>query len=203
MRGNIVIKILIAFLLLTIGWTLGQIFENISPFYLEWNISVSDVIAIIVELFLACYIARLIEKGVQDQRMEKDFFISEISETQQLLNELEKNCSRTIPMSFQLTVYEVEKIRKNLVRIWTIMKERNKAFYDKHNVEFEALLALVKDLNGQLTDSNYFVSEKGTTPVNITKGHIYLNLTVIPKIGRTFCILKDNLFNWKIRINNM
>lgn len=203
MRGNIVVKILLALLLIIVGWTLGQVLEDVSPFNLDWSISVSDVLAIIIELFLACYIARLIEKGVQDQRVEKDFFINELSDTQQALTELERSCSRTTPLSLYVTVYEVEKAKKNLLRIWSIMEVRNKAFYNKHKSEFEKLVTLVKELNSQLTDSSYFNNVDGCNPVKITKGLIHLNHTVQPAIGKTFNKIKDSLFDWKIKINDM
>ena len=203
MRGRIVIKSLLAFLLVIIGWTLGQILEDISPFTLDWSISIPDILTIIVELFLACFIARLIEKGIQDQRVEKDFFINELGDTQQCLSELERNCSRMSPLSFQLTVYEVEKAKKNLQRIWSIMAVRNKSFHDKYNKDFEKTVSLIKELNGQLTDSNFFNSYQGCSPVKITKGVIHLNHTVQPEIGKTFGKIKDSLFDWKIRINNM
>lgn len=201
MRGKTVISILLAILL--ISSTLGQVLEDISPFTLDWSISLSDVLAIVVDLFLACYIARLIEKGIQDQRVEKDFFIKELSETQQTLSELERNCSGTTNLSLYVTVYEVEKARKNLQRIWGIMNVRNKAFHKKHNKDFEELIVLVKKLNSQLTDSNFFISYQGCEPIKITKGHIYLNRTVQPEIGKTFGKIKDCLFDWKIKINNM
>lgn len=203
MRGNIIAKILLCLLLIVIGWTLGQVLENVSPFTLDRTISLPDVLAIVIELFLACYIARLIEKGVQDQRVEKDFFINDLTDTQQTLTELERTCSRTTPMSFQITVYEVEKARKNLQRIWGIMKVRNKSFYAKHNNEFEILISLVKELNSQLTDSNYFETVEGCEPIKITKGLIHLNHTVQPVIGKTFGKIKDSLFDWKIKINDM
>ena len=203
MRGKTVISIFLALLLIIVGWTLGQVLENISPFTLDRSISLSDVLSIVVELFLACYIARLIEKGIQDQRVEKDFFINELSDTQQTLSELERNCSGTTNLSLYVTVYEVEKARRNLQRIWGIMSVRNKEFHKKHNKDFEKLVILVKKLNSQLTDSNYFTSYQGCEPVKITKGHIYLNRTVQPEIGKTFGKIKDSLFDWKIRINNM
>lgn len=203
MRGNIIAKILLYILLIVIGWTSGQVLENVSPFTLDWTISLPDVLAIVIELFLACYIARLIEKGVQDQRVEKDFFINDLTDTQQTLTELERACSRTTPISFQITVYEVEKARKNLQRIWSIMKVRNKSFYIRYNEEFEKLVSLVKELNSQLTDSNYFVTVEGCEPIKITKGLIHLNHTVQPEIGKTFGKIKDSLFDWKIKINEM
>ena len=203
MKGKLTKSIFLALLLIIVGWTLGQVLENISPFTLDRSISLSDVLSIVVELFLACYIARLIEKGIQDQRVEKDFFINELSDTQQTLSELERNCSGTTNLSLYVTVYEVEKARRNLQRIWGIMSVRNKEFHKKHNKDFEKLVILVKKLNSQLTDSNYFTSYQGCEPVKITKGHIYLNRTVQPEIGKTFGKIKDSLFDWKIRINNM
>lgn len=203
MRGNIIVSALLAILFIAIGWTLGQVLEDIAPFTLDWAISIPDILTIIVEIFLACYIARLIEKGIQDQRVEKDFFIQELSSTQDSLIELERSCSRTTSLSLNLTIYEVEKIKRNLIRIWEIMATRNKSFHDKNNNDYQKLLTSIKTLNTQLTDSNYFNNIKGISPVKIVKGVIHLNHTVIPGINKTFTSIKDSIFSWKIKINDM
>ena len=203
MRGSIIVSSLLAILFIAIGWTLGQVLEDIAPFTLDWAISIPDVLTIIVELFLACYIARLIEKGVQDQRVEKDFFIQELSTTQDSLIELERSCSRTTSLSLNLTIYEVEKIKRNLIRIWKIMATRNKSFHDKNNSDYQKLLASIKILNTQLTDSSYFNSINGISPIKIVRGVIHLNHTVIPEISKSFTSIKDSIFSWKIRINDM
>lgn len=203
MRGRTVVKILVAIVLLALGWTLGQVFENISPFTLDWSISLSDVLAILVEISLAVVLALLIEKGMQNQRVEKDFFITELNDAQQSLSDLEKSCARLVPLSLQQTVFQIEKPRKDLTKMWDIMKERNKGFHDKKNAEFNTLVKNLKTLNSQLSDSKYFKEADGYKPVSITRGVIHLNNSVTNDLDTTFGTIKDEIFKMKIAINDM
>lgn len=203
MRGNIVVEILIAIVLIALGWTLGQVCGNYALFTLDWSIEVADVFAILIELFLAIFIVKIIEHSAQNQRVEKDFYISELNEVQQALTELEKTCSYPGPLSFTQIVYEIEKAKKSLLGMWTIMGERNLGFQTKKNEDFKEIIEKIRLLNRQLTDTNFFSIEKGYEPVKITKGHIYLNKTVCPEIDKTFTIIKDKIFNMKISVNDM
>lgn len=203
MRGSIVVKILLAIVIFALGWTLGQVLENISPFTLDWTISLSDVLSILVEISLAVVLAMLIEKWMQNQRVEKDFFITELNDAQQSLSEIERSCARLIPLSLQQTVFQIEKPRKDLTKMWKIMKERNKSFHDKKNSEFEVLVKNLKKLNSQLSDSKFFKAEDGYKPVSITRGVIHLNSSITNELDTTFGEIKDEIFKMKIAINEM
>lgn len=203
MRGKTVIRILVAIIVFVLGWTLGQVFENVSPFTLDWSVSLSDVFAILVEIGLAIVIALLVEKGMQNQRVEKDFFISELNEAQQAFSELAKDCSRLVPLSLNQTVYQVEKPKKDLLKMWDTMGIRNQSFYAKKKPEFDTLLTNIKLLNSQLSDSKFFKIEDGYKPVNITKGVIHLNNTVTKPIDETLSNIKGCIFKMKIAINDM
>lgn len=203
MRGKTVIRILAAIVVFVVGWTCGQVFEDVSPFTLDWSISISDILAILVEIGIAIIIALLVEKGMQNQRVEKDFFISELDEAQKAFIELENNCSRLVPLSLQQTVYQVEKPRKDLSKMWDTLEVRNKSFHDKHKTDFDTLMKNIKTLNSQLSDSNYFKVDEGYKPVNITKGTIHLNNSVSTTIDDTFGAIKDNIFKMKIAINEL
>ena len=203
MRGRIVVSFLFGIVVFILGWTLGQVFQDLSPFTLDWSISLSDVLAILVEIGLAIILAILIEKGMQNLRVEKDFYINELSDVQQSLLELEKSSYRLYPMSLNLTVFQVEKSRRDLAKMWSIMKERNRIFYNTHNNDFDKLLKSFKMLNSQLSDSNFFKEEDGYKPVRIIRGTIHLNGTVIEEIDKTFDSIKDRIFKMKIAINDM
>lgn len=203
MRGRTVVKLLLAIVIFVLGWTLGQLLENISPFSLDWSINLSDILSILVEIGLAIVLALLIEKGMQNQRVEKDFFINELNDVQRSLAELEKTSFRLVPMSFNQTVFQIEKPRKDLTKLWSTMKERNTPFHDKYNKDFDMLLKNLKTLNSQLSDSNFFKGENGYKPVTITRGLIHLNGTVLEEIDKTFSSIKDQIFKMKIAINDM
>lgn len=203
MRGSTVVKILLAIVFFVLGWTLGQVFDDFAPFTLDWAISLSDILSILVEISLAVVLALLIEKGMQNQRVEKDFFITELNEAQQSLSDLEKSCARLVPLSLHQTVFQIEKSRRNLIKMWDIMKERNKTFHDKKNAEFCVLVKNLKTLNSQLSDSKFFKEAEGYKPVSISRGVIHLNNSVTNDLEITFSAIKDELFKMKIAINDM
>lgn len=203
MRGKIVVKILVAVVVFVLGWTCGQVLQDVSPFTLDWSISLSEILAILVEIGLAIFIALLVEKGMQNQRVEKDFFISELDEAQHTFSDLAKDCSRIVPLSLNQTVYQVEKPKKDLLKMWETMEIRNKSFHDKKKTEFDNLITYIKTLNSQLSDSTYFKEADGYKPVNITKSVIHLNGTVTKVIDETFGNIKESIFKMKIAINDM
>lgn len=203
MRGKTVVKVLVAIIVFVLGWTCGQVLENVSPFTLDWSVSLSDIIAILVEIGLAIVIALLVEKGMQNQRVEKDFFISELDVVQQAFSELAKDCSRLAPLSLNQTVYQVEKPKKDLLKMWDTLGIRNQSFYARRKPEFDMLIANIKTLNSQLSDSMFFKKEYGYKPVSITKGVIHLNNTVTKPIDETFGNIKDSIFKLKIAINEL
>ena len=203
MRGKTIVKILIVIVVFVLGWTCGQVFEDVSLFTLDWSISLSDIFAILVEIGLAVVIALLVERGMQNQRVEKDFYISELDYAQQAFSELAKDCSRLVPLSLNQTVYQIEKPKKDLIKMWDAMGIRNKSFHDKKKNEFDTLIAFIKTLNSQLSDSKFFKAEDGYKPVSITRSVIHLNNTVTKPIDETFGNIKDCIFKMKIAINDM
>lgn len=203
MRGNIVVKILIAIGLIALGWTLGQVCESYAFITLDLSVGVSDILAVFVEVVLAFIIVNVIENSAQNHRVEKDFFISELNEVQQTLTELEKSCSNTGALSLTQTVYEIAKSQKSLVGLWKAMNERNQNFHANKNKDFEAIIGKLKLLNSQLTDANFFKIDNGYEPVKIVRGHIYLNKTINSELDMTFAEIKEGIFDMKIAINEM
>lgn len=203
MRGKTVIRIFVVIIAFAVGWTSGQVLEDYSPFILDWSISVSDVLGILVEIGLALFLASLIEKGLQNQRVEKDFYISELDETQRTFAELGKECSRLEPLPFHRTIYQIEKPKKDLVKMWDTIGLRNKSFHQEYQPQIDELLSRIKTLNSQLSDSSYFRSNEGYDPVKIEGGYIFLNASVTPVIDESFSAIKERIFRMKIAINEL
>lgn len=203
MHGKTIISILVCIIVFVLGWTIGQLMENVSPFILDWSISFSDVLAILVEIGIAIIIAWLVEKGMQNQRVEKDFFISELDDAQRFFSELEKDCSRLSTLSLQQTIFQIEKNKKDLIKMWETIEIRNKRFHDKNSNEFDGLIKTIKMVNSQISDSNFFNERDGFKPVKINKGVIHLNNTVVTTIIDTIDSIKDCIFKMKIAINDM
>ena len=191
MRGTIVINLLLVIVSFVIGWTLCLFLQNLSIFQLDRTINLSEVLEIIVDIILASLIAFFIDRSLHNQRVEKDFYISELDEAQRAFSELAKDCSSVTPMSLNQTVYRVEKPKKDLLKMWDTLGIRNKSFHERKKSDFDTLISNIKTLNSKLSDSTFFKVEDGYKPVSISNGVIHINKTVTKSIDETFASIKD------------
>ena len=188
---------------IVIGWTLYILLHNFAFFILDWTIGLSDVLAIVIEIILACVIAQLIDNKLNNTRVEKDYFINELDSVNDIYANLEKVCSRETTLSLQNVTYDIGKSRKILQRMWKMMKEVNNDFHKLNQDAFSAMLATINGINSKLTDTSTFKEEDGFTPIKISRDHIYLNNSVKPEIDRDMGYLKDQIFELKIKINRI
>lgn len=188
---------------IVIGWTLYILLHNFAFFTLDWTIGLADVLAIVIEIILACVIAQLIDNKLNNTRVEKDYFINELDSVNDIYANLEKICSRETTLSLQNVTYDIGKSRKILQRMWKMMKEVNNYFHKSNQDDFSAILATINGINSKLTDTSTFKEEDGFTPIKISRNHIYLNNSVKPEIDRDMGYLKDQIFELKIKINRI
>ena len=88
MNKRIGIKIFSAILILLIGWLIGSRWR-ICQFVLDLQINIVDAVSLLVTVAMGLYIARILEKEVQDNRIEKDMYLSKISVIENLLETIE------------------------------------------------------------------------------------------------------------------
>lgn len=201
MRGRIVNSL--AFIIaVVIGWTACLIFQNKAFLTLDLSISIADVLTLIVEIFLAIFVANVIERSLQNKRVEKDFYLKELDDVLEILSELEKLCAEQNILSFDVTVERLSRSRRNLNRLWKLKNEYDKNFASKCQGEFNTILSAIKDVDSKLTDSKSFQGLPKVTPVKISKGKIFLNATVRPIIEDSISQAKASIFKMKILINS-
>lgn len=201
MRGRIVNSL--AFIIaVVIGWTACLIFQNKAFLTLDLSISIADVLTLIVEIFLAIFVANVIERSLQNKRVEKDFYLKELDDVLEILSELEKLCAEQNILSFDVTVERLSRSRRNLNRLWKLKNEYDKNFASKCQGEFNTILSAIKDVDSKLTDSKSFQGLPKATPVKISKGKIFLNATVRPIIEDSISQAKASIFKMKILINS-
>ena len=80
MRGNIGKYSVITAVSVIIGWTACVLFEHWSILTLDLSISVTDVLTLVVEVGLALFVASVLERGLQNKRVEKDFYLKELDD---------------------------------------------------------------------------------------------------------------------------
>lgn len=203
MLGRIVKYGAIIFCSFIVGWVFSVVCRNTAPYTLDWSINMADVLSVLVDVFLACVVAQLINKSIHNSRVEKDFLISELNSFNTIIVDLERVCSRETILSLPNTNYDIGRSRKVLQRMWKITEEVDRSFHLSHQKDFDEILDLVKKLGTKLTDAKYFQSKDGFQPIKIAKNHIYLNNSVKPEIDKDITNIKERVLQMKVAINKI
>lgn len=161
----------------------------------------SDILGIIVDIILACVIAQILERNINNTRVEKDYFINELDVVSGIFTELDRVCSRETCLSLANITYDLSRSRKILARMWKMMEEVEKAYCKPLKGEYDDLFKSIKLLDKQLTDTTTFKSIDGFQPIKIVKNHIYINSTVKPNLDATISEIKERLLRLKIGVN--
>ncbi|WP_278983553.1 hypothetical protein [Segatella bryantii] len=84
-----IIEIILGLIILAIGWLIGNNWQ-ILECKLDLSFNIVDVITLIVTITMGIYIAWILEKEVQDRRIEKDMYLSKIDVIDGILNDMEE-----------------------------------------------------------------------------------------------------------------
>lgn len=188
---------------IVLGWVACLLFEDYSFLTLERDISLMDIFAILTDLFIAAIVVNVVEKGLQNKRIEKDIYITELNSIINVLEPLGDKCAKDTTLSYNVTVYNIGRMRKSFVRLWKMFEERDTQFSKKQNDKKEQFTNLIRNLSTLLTDSEeYNRVEDSYDCVTVTKGNIYLNNSIKPVIDSTITSIKDIILKLKIDIND-
>ena len=94
MKKNKIINIIIYIIIFSIGCCCGQLIDW-GYFVLNKEISIIDAISLFLTIGCAIYISKVLEKEVQDVRIEKEMFISQVENTESPLVELGNKLNST------------------------------------------------------------------------------------------------------------
>ena len=167
MNKRIGIKIFSAILILLIGWLIGSRWR-ICQFVLDLQINIVDAVSLLVTVAMGLYIARILEKEVQDNRIEKDMYLSKISVIENLLETIETMFQNKngIDLDYKFIVNLEHRIRtkKNSIFEHIVVKSKRK-IKDEIQAYEKLLKDDFKDLRNYLTQTN--ASEEGTKDISI------------------------------------
>lgn len=202
MRGITVDRIAIVICLVVVGWMACLLFEDWSFFSIDRSISVADVLSILVDVALAVFIARVIDKSIQESRVEKDFFISDLSRVEEIFTELDKTCSSSnTTISFSFVVESISRAKRILNKCWKLLGLYDEAFTKGKKDIYDSVIQSIREVDQRLTEPNFYDSKKGFEPVKIVRRKIYLNSTVKADIEDSISQVKSNIFQLKVAIN--
>lgn len=94
MKKNKIINIIIYIIIFSIGCCCGKLIDW-GYFVLNKEISIIDAISLFLTIGCAIYISKVLEKEVQDVRIEKEMFISQVENTESPLVELGNKLNST------------------------------------------------------------------------------------------------------------
>lgn len=191
-------KLIVAVALIALGWVLGQYIENIAFFTYSYEISLIDVISLIVTAFMAWYVSRILEKNIQDKRTEKDLILSKIDEVDQAINSLILLNSSESTVSYVKVVHILTKSRKWSVRFWNIIDQKYKGLSNKEKDNYTSMLNKMREANVLCTytpptgvDENILIVGGEITYSNARKYEIDIKLESI----------RDDLIDFKMKVN--
>lgn len=98
MKNNIIFYIGI----LCIGITIGKLLDW-GYFELKKEVSIIEALTLFVTICIALYVTKILEKEVQETRVQKDLYISKLCEIDELLSAVEDLSENESPLYFKIT----------------------------------------------------------------------------------------------------
>ena len=203
MNKRMNIEMYLSLFLFILGWIIGNEWQ-VTKFSLDLTFNIVDVITLIATIVMGVYIVRILEKEVQDRRIEKDMYLSKISSIENILEDIEelfqnKNGS---DIDYRSIVSQEHRIRTKKNSIFKHLLEKSDGKIKDKLQKFETQLKCeFKDLRQYLTQ---------TSVGNIEPKEIEIsNNKATYSSERTACILSslnniDNqLLELKVLVNKM
>ena len=201
--GNRTVTVVSLIIGIVLGWIACLLFEDCSFLTLESDVNLIDILAVLTDLLIAGIVVWAVEKGIQNKRVEKDIYIAELNSIINILESLGDKCAKNTTLSYNVTVYNIGRMRKSFVRLWKMIEERDSCFSKKQNKKREQFTSQIRNLSTLLTDSSeYNRVEDSYDCVTLGRGNIYLNNTIKPVIDNTLTAIKDIILRLKIDINH-
>ena len=88
MNKRTITEIIVGIIILIIGWAIGNKWQ-IATFNVDLQINIVDALTLVVTIVMGIYIAWIIEKEVQDKRIEKDMYLSKVCALEEIRDEIE------------------------------------------------------------------------------------------------------------------
>lgn len=195
-----IINIILVIIIFCIGATFGKLL-NWGYFELSKDLSIIDALTLFTTIGVAIYITKNLEKEVQENRIEKDLFISKISELETKLKVIEDLVAEK-DSSFNKVVCRVHACRlaKN-----SIFNSINGNFHKSKSNTFDEfdnnISACINSLRRLLTDTP--INSTSTSDIYLVNGVVNYSPNRIIEVNVEINSLMENLFKLKVRINHL
>ncbi len=194
MKKKRAIKIICCILVFSFGCCVGKLF-NWGYFILDNQISIIDALSLILTLGCAIYIAKVLEKDVQDDRIEKEMFIALVEGIEAPLVEIESNLLNT---TYKEVVSLYSKSNRRRHKFFDNIISFNKTEFDVEKLQ-QSLKINFKQLKPLLTDTA--AVPQALPDVDVKRGKITYSPNRLIEIQEVLQNILDDLFKLKIIIN--
>ena len=195
-----IINTIILFIIFSTGITLGKLL-NWGYFELSKEISIIDALTLFITIGLAIYVARILEKEIQDDRIEKELYIAKITELEEVLN------------SFETLIEEKDIIYSRInSRIHSCRIKKNSIFGSMKNnfkkIKTTDIDSFEKEISDKINSLKRLLTETSAVPsktpdLSVKKGIAVFSTGRIIEICTEINAINENLFKMKVKINSL
>ena len=200
MKKGIVIKSVIYIVIFSIGITIGKLLDW-GYFELVKEISIIEALTLFITIGLAVYVAKILEKEVQDVRIEKELYITKIAELEGILNDFEVLLEEKeiIYSKINSRIHSC-RIKKN--SIFGNIKDNLKQLRTNDVNSFETeITEKINSLKRLLTETPAVPSTK--PELSVKKGIASYSANRMIEIYTEINAINENLFKIKVQINSL
>jgi hypothetical protein len=195
-----IISVIGGFVLFSIGMTLGKLL-NWGYFELDKGISIIDALSLFVTIGVAIYVAKILEKEVQDVRIEKELCIAKITEIESMLKDFEILVEEK-GSSYNKINNRINSCRMKKGNIFNAIKENLKQV---KNIDFDSFEKEITDginsLKRLLTETP--AVKESNPAISVKKDIVTYSPNRIIEINTEINSISEVLFKIKVRINNL
>ena len=195
-----IINIIGYLVILSIGMTIGKLL-NWGYFELSKEVNIVDALILFVTIGVAIYIAKILEKEVQDVRIEKELYIAKITEIESILKDFEILVEEK-DSSYNKINNRINSCRMKKGSIFNTIKENLKQVKTKDFDNFEKEITDgINSLKRLLTETPAVAEENPA--ISVKKDIVTYSSNRIIEINTEINSISENLFKIKVRINNL
>lgn len=171
---------------------------------IDTTINVLDAISLAATISVGIYIAKILQKEVQDKRIEKDMYLGLILSVERILNDLETliENSEESTLYYQRVVSIIHRCRIKKTDIFEALDSLdNKLLKSQVNDLDQRLKGELKTLKTALTETS--VKSSPTPSVKLKNNIIHYSEDRIIEIITSINVVESIFFELKVIVNNL
>lgn len=171
---------------------------------IDTTLNVLDAISLVATIAVGIYIAKILQKEVQDKRIEKDMYLGLILSVERILNDLETliENSEESTLHYQRVVSIIHRCRIKKTDIFKALDSLdNKLLKSQVNDLDQRLKGELKTLKTALTETS--VKSSPTPSVKLKNNIIHYSEDRIIEIITSINVVESIFFKLKVIVNNL